>query len=90
MFAGSILSCVMRMVAATIEDVAVAGSAVACYLIGRFIGNPGVFLVGLAVAGGGIAVWLVGTAGVQLIEWTPPELVRENKQERPPRCRGDL
>lgn len=74
MFAGSILSYVVRMVAATVEDFAVAGTAVACYLLGRFIANPRVPPVGLAVVGGGIAVWLVGTAGVQPIEWTLPDL----------------
>jgi benzoate membrane transport protein len=73
MFAGSILSYVVRMVAATVEDFAVAGTTVACYLIGRFISNPRVPPVGLAVVGGGIAVWLVGTAGAQPIEWTLPD-----------------
>jgi len=74
MFGGSILSYVLRMVAATVQDVAVAGTAVACYLAGRFIANPRVPPVGLAVVGGGLAVWLVGTAGVQPITWTLPEL----------------
>lgn len=74
MFAGSILPYVVRMVAATVEDFTVAGTAVACYLIGRLIGNPRVPPVGLAVVGGGIAIWLVGTAGVQPVEWTLPDL----------------
>jgi predicted benzoate:H+ symporter BenE len=52
MFAGSILSYVVRMVSATIEDVAIAGTAVACYLAGRFMSNPRVPPVGLSVVGG--------------------------------------
>lgn len=72
MFGGSILAYVMRMVTATVEDVAVAGTAVACYLIGRLIGNPRVPPVGLAVLGGGIAVALAGTVGAKPVEWTMP------------------
>jgi benzoate membrane transport protein len=75
MFAGSILGYVVRMVSATVEDVAIAGTAVACYLAGRFMNNPRVPPVGLAVVGGGIAVWLIGTTGVQPVEWTLPDLV---------------
>lgn len=74
MFAGSILAYVLRMVTATVEDVAVAGTAVACYLIGRLIGNPRVPPVGLAVVGGGIAVALAGTVGAKPVEWTMPVL----------------
>jgi benzoate membrane transport protein len=74
MFAGSILGYVVRMVSATVEDVAIAGTAVACYLAGRFMNNPRVPPVGLAVVGGGIAVWLIGTTGVQPVEWTLPDL----------------
>jgi benzoate membrane transport protein len=74
MFAGSILGYVVRMVSATVEDVAIAGTAVACYLAGRFLNNPRVPPVGLAVIGGGIAVWLVGTTGVQPVEWALPDL----------------
>jgi benzoate membrane transport protein len=62
MFAGSILGYVTRLVAATVEDVAVSGVAVGCYLLGRLLGKPSVPPVGLAVVGGGIAVALVGTA----------------------------
>ncbi len=74
MFGGSILSYVVRMVTATVEDVAVAGTAVACYLFGRLINNPRIPPIGLAVVGGGIAVWLVGTGGAQPVEWVLPEL----------------
>jgi benzoate membrane transport protein len=74
MFAGSILSYVVRMVAATVENVAVAGTAAASYVLGKLIGNPRVPPVGLAVVGGGIAVALVGTATAQPVEWTVPVL----------------
>ena len=75
MFGGSILGYVTRVVAATVEDVAVAGTAVGCYLVGRVINNPRVPPVGLAVAGGGIAVALLGTPAVEPVEWSLPALV---------------
>ncbi len=74
MFAGSILSYVARMVTATVEDVAVAGTAVAGYLIGRVIANPHLPPVGLAVIAGGAAVAWTGTMGLQPVEWTLPDL----------------
>ena len=74
MFAGSILEYIVRMVRATVEDVAVAGTVVGCYLLGRLIGNPRVPPVGLAVVGGGIAVTVAGTSGVTPVEWTAPVL----------------
>jgi len=74
MFGGSILTYVIRMVTATVEDAAVAGTAAACYLIGRWIGNPRIPPVGLAVIGGGIAVALVGTVGGNPVDWTMPAL----------------
>ncbi len=74
MFGGSILVYVTRMVAATVEDVVVAGTAVGCYLLGRFFGNPRIPPVGLAVVGGGIAVALVGTASAEAVEWNIPAL----------------
>ncbi|MCL4800509.1 MAG: benzoate/H(+) symporter BenE family transporter [Burkholderiales bacterium] len=75
MFGGSILGYVTRMVAATVEDAAVAGTTVACFVIGRLVANPRVPPVGLAVLGGGIAVALVGTTGAAPVEWAPPALV---------------
>ncbi len=72
MFGGSILAYVTRMVAAAVDDVAVAGTTVGCYLLGRFIGNPRVPPVGLAVVGGGIAVALVGTAVAEPVQWSLP------------------
>ena len=75
MFAGSILEYVVRMVRATVEDVAVAGTVVGCYLLGRLLGSPRVPPVGLAVVGGGIAVAAVGSGGATPLEWTLPVLV---------------
>lgn len=74
MFAGSILEYIVRMVRATVEDVAVAGTVVGCYLLGRLIGSPRVPPVGLAVVGGGIAVAVVGSGGATPVEWTLPAL----------------
>ena len=74
MFAGSILEYIVRMVNATVEDVAVAGTVVGCYLLGRLIGSPRLPPVGLAVVGGAIAVALVGTAGTMPVEWRLPVL----------------
>jgi benzoate membrane transport protein len=74
MFGGSILAYVTRMVAAAVDDVAVAGTTVGCYLLGRFIGNTRVPPVGLAVVGGGIAVALVGTAVAEPVQWSLPAL----------------
>lgn len=75
MFGGSILSYVTRMVTATVEDAAVAGTAVGCFLVGRLLGNPRVPPVGLAVVGGAVAVALSGTVGTQSVEWTLPALL---------------
>ena len=75
MFGGSILIYVLQMVSATVEDLAVAGTAVACFLAGRAIANPRVPPVALAVVGGGIAVALTGTVGSQAVEWTMPAFV---------------
>lgn len=72
MFSGSILAYVTRMVTATVDDIAVAGTTVGCYLLGRFIGSPRVPPVGMAVVGGGIAVALVGTAGGEPVQWSLP------------------
>ncbi len=74
MFGGSILAYVIRMVVATVEDIAVAGASVGGYLLGRLIGSPRVPPVGLAVICGGIAVAFVGTAGAEPVEWTLPVL----------------
>ena len=75
MFGGSILAYVLRMISATVEDLAVAGTAVACYLAGRAIANPRVPPVALAVVGGGLAVVVTGTVGSQAVEWTMPAFI---------------
>ncbi len=75
MFGGSILVYVTRMVAAGIEDSAVAGLAVAGYLAGRAIGDPRVPPMGLAVVAGGVAAWLAGTATPDVVAWSLPDLV---------------
>ena len=74
MFAGSILEYIVRMVRATVEDVAVAGTVIGCYLLGRLIESPRVPPVGLAVVGGGIAVAAIGTGSATLVEWHLPVL----------------
>ena len=74
MFAGSILEYIVRMVRATVEDVAVAGTVVGCYLVGRLIASPRVPPVGLAVVGGGIAVAAFASGGTTTLEWTLPAL----------------
>jgi len=75
MFGGSILGYFTRMIAATVEDLAVAGTSVGCYLIGRFLANPRVPPVGLAVLGGGVAIAILGTGSTQPLEWQLPTLV---------------
>jgi benzoate membrane transport protein len=74
MFAGSILPYVTQMVAATVQDLAIAGMTVAGYLIGRAIANPRVPPVGLAVVAGGLAVAWAGTPPAAAFEWTLPTL----------------
>jgi benzoate membrane transport protein len=75
MFGGSILAYVTRMVAATVHDFAIAGATVGGYLLGRFLNNPRVPPVGLAVASGGIAVALAGASMIVPTEWALPNLV---------------
>lgn len=72
MFGGSILVYVTRMVAATVADISIAGTTVGSFLLGRLIGSPRLPPVGLAVIGGGIAVALAGTVGVETVQWTLP------------------
>ncbi|MFQ6022805.1 MAG: benzoate/H(+) symporter BenE family transporter [Acidiferrobacterales bacterium] len=74
MFAGSILGYVTRLVSATVEDVLVAGTTVAAYLVGRLIGSPRVPPVGLAVIAGGVAVFLAERATPASIAWSLPTL----------------
>ena len=74
MFGGSILVYVTRMVAASVEDVFVAGITLASYLVGRFIANPRVPPMGLAVIVGGMAVFVFGDTTMEVISWSLPDL----------------
>jgi benzoate membrane transport protein len=74
MFSGSILVYVTRMVAASVEDVLVAGTTLASYLVGRFVNNPRCPPIGLAVIFGGLAVFLLGKAAPEAVAWSLPDL----------------
>lgn len=74
MFGGSIMVYVTRMVAASVDDVLVAGITLASYLVGRFIANPRIPPMGLAVFVGGIAVFLFGETTPEVISWSLPDL----------------
>ena len=74
MFAGSILAYVTRTVSATVGDVAVAGTAVAAYLVGRFVASPRVPPVGMAMIFGGIAVFLTKSYTPAAVAWTLPTI----------------
>ena len=74
MFGVSIFVYVTRMIAASVEDVLVAGVTLASYLIGRFIASPRVPPMGLAVIVGGLAVTLFGETSMELVSWSLPEL----------------
>ena len=74
MFGGSILVYVTRMVAASVEDVLVAGITLASYLVGRFIADPRLPPMGLAVIVGGIAVFLFGDTSPEVVSWSLPDL----------------
>jgi benzoate membrane transport protein len=75
MFGGSILEYVTRMVVATVGDLAIAGTTVACYLAGRWIDRPRLPPVGLAVVGGGVAIAVSGVTATTAMEWAPPAIV---------------
>jgi benzoate membrane transport protein len=74
MFGGSIFVYVTRMIAASVEDVLVAGVTLVSYLIGRFIASPRVPPMGLAVIVGGLAVTLFGETSMELVSRSLPEL----------------
>lgn len=84
MFAGSIVPYLTQMVAATVQDVAIAGTTVAGYLVGRAIGHPRVPQVGLALLAGGVAVAWTGTPSAAALEWTLPALVVPELAFSPP------
>lgn len=72
MFAGSILAYVTRMVSATVSDAAVAGTALAAYLLGRSLANPRIPPVGMAMVFGGIAVAVTGSYTPAPVAWSLP------------------
>jgi benzoate membrane transport protein len=74
MFAGSILEYGTRLVAATVEDVLVAGTTVLCYLAGRMVNDPRLPPVGLAAAGGAVAIGLGGAGASMEFAWSAPYL----------------
>lgn len=72
MFAGSILSDMVRLVQATLGDVIVAGAAVAGYVLGRAIRNPRVPPVALAVVCGAVAILATGRLSPTPVLWELP------------------
>jgi len=70
MFGGGILGYVTRMIAATVENLAFAGTSVDCYLMFRLLPKARVPPVGLAVLGGGIEVAIIGTESAHTLDWT--------------------
>ncbi len=74
MFAGSIVVYATRLVTATVEDVAVAGTTVAGFLVGRIIKNPRIPPVGLAILFGGVAVVLTQSYESVPVAWQLPTI----------------
>ena len=74
MFAGSIFGYVTRLVSVTVEDVAVAGPTVAGYLLGRYVGDPRLPPVGLAVVFGAVAILIGGQATPEAMSWSLPTI----------------
>lgn len=72
MFAGSVLEYVTRAVSATVNDVAIAGSTVAGYLMARAIASRKIPPVGVAVVFGAIATWASGRYTAAPVEWSLP------------------
>jgi benzoate membrane transport protein len=74
MFAGSILEYLLRTVAATVQDLAIAGSVLAGYLAARFLGSARIPPVGAALLTGAAATALAGEASIAAVAWHAPEL----------------
>jgi benzoate membrane transport protein len=74
MFAGSILGYVTRLVSVTVSDVAVAGTTVAAFLVGRAIKRRGAPPLGFAMIAGGIMVLVTGTSAHAPIQWALPTI----------------
>lgn len=69
MFAGSILEYVVRMIAATVSDLA-AAATVGCYLLARLANTP--WLPPIALAAGGGAVMVAFTSDLSAVVWMGP------------------
>ena len=78
MFAGSILGYVMKMMSATVSDVAVVGVPVAAYLVARAIKNTKVPPLGLAMIAGAIAIYVTGS----ICERPSPMGVADHRRSR--------
>ncbi|MEE8046211.1 MAG: benzoate/H(+) symporter BenE family transporter [Dehalococcoidia bacterium] len=74
MFAGSIFTYATRLIAVTVDDIAIAGATVAGYLVARFIDSGKVPPVGLAVLVGAIAVALDGGSSASEFTWNAPSV----------------
>lgn len=74
MFGGSILGYLIRLISVTVDDVMIAGAAVAGYLFGRFLNNPRIPPVGLAVIIGGVAVAVAQRTAPEVVAWTLPTI----------------
>ena len=74
MFAGSILGYGTRLVTATVDDSLVAGACVVCYLAGRALNDARLPAVGLAAAGGALALAARGSAQPLELAWSLPSL----------------
>src|SRR5712691_4333021 len=75
MLAGSIVTGVQTCALPILADVAVAGSTVAGYLLGRALRNPRVPPLSLALIGGAAAVFLMHTDTPAPVDWSLPSLV---------------
>jgi benzoate membrane transport protein len=74
MLAGSVLGDVMNVVGTSVSDVAVAGTTVAGYVLGRALRNPRVPPLSLALIFGALAVFLMHSASPAPIAWLLPSL----------------
>jgi benzoate membrane transport protein len=72
MLAGSVMADVLNIVNTSVADVAVAGTTVAGYVLGRALRNPRVPPLSLALIAGAAAVLFMHTASPAPVEWTLP------------------
>jgi benzoate membrane transport protein len=72
MFAGSIFTYATRLVAVTVDDLAIVGATIAGYLVARFINSGKVPPVGLPVVVGAIAVAVDGGSSASEFVWNAP------------------